>query len=58
MLYRYEDKERYNMPVHKTKSGGYQWGKTGKVYYGKDAKKKAQKQGLAIRLSGWKETKK
>ncbi len=43
------------MPVHKTKSGGYQWGKTGKVYYGKDAKKKAQKQGIAIRLSGWKE---
>ena len=43
------------MPVHRTKSGGYQWGKTGKVYYGKDAKKKAQKQGVAIRLSGWKE---
>lgn len=46
------------MPVHRTKSGGYQWGKTGKVYYGKDAKKKAQKQGIAIRLSGWKEKKK
>lgn len=45
------------MPVHKTKSGGYQWGKTGKIYYGKDAKKKAQKQGIAIRLSGWKENK-
>lgn len=43
------------MPVHKTPGGGYQWGKTGKVYYGKDAKKKAEKQGLAIRLSGWKE---
>lgn len=46
------------MPVHRTKSGGYQWGKTGKVYYGKDAKQKAQKQGIAIRLSGWKEKKK
>jgi hypothetical protein len=20
------------MPIHKTKSGGYKWGKTGKVY--------------------------
>ncbi len=42
------------MPVHKTKSGGYQWGKSGKTYYGKDAKKKAQKQGKAVRASGWK----
>lgn len=31
------------MPVHKTKSGGYKWGKTGKTYYGKSAKNKAQK---------------
>lgn len=45
------------MPVHKTPGGGYQWGKSGKVYYGKGAKKKAEKQGLAIRLSGWKEPK-
>lgn len=43
------------MPVHKTPGGGYQWGKYGKVYYGKGAKQKAEKQGLAIRLSGWKE---
>lgn len=42
------------MPVHKTKSGGYKWGKSGKTYYGKNAKSKAQKQGRAIRASGWK----
>ena len=41
------------MPVHKTKSGGYKWGKSGKTYYGKGAKKKAQRQGKAIRSSGW-----
>lgn len=39
------------MPVMKTKSGGYKYGKTGKVYYGKDAKKKAIKQGQAIQIS-------
>lgn len=42
------------MPVHKTKSGGYKWGKSGKTYYGKGAKRKAQKQGRAVRASGWK----
>ena len=42
------------MPVHKIQ-GGYQCGKTGKKYYGKDAKKKAKTQELAIRLSGYKE---
>lgn len=42
------------MPVHKTKSGGYKWGKSGKTYYGKGAKQKAQKQGRAVRASGWK----
>ena len=46
------------MPVHKTKSGGYQWGSSGKVYYGKDARKKAELQGYAIEKSGYKETKK
>ena len=45
------------MPVHKTKSGGYQWGKTGKIYYGKGAKQKAQKQGIAIKLNQTKNTK-
>ena len=45
------------MPVHKTKDGGYQWGKTGKVYYGSDAKKKAEQQGRAIEGTGWTEKK-
>lgn len=38
------------MPVHKVK-GGYQWGETGKVYKGRDAKKKAIKQAIAIAYS-------
>lgn len=42
------------MPVHKI-PGGYQYGQTGKKYYGKDAKKKALKQQLAIELSGYDE---
>ena len=44
------------MPVHKI-PGGYQYGQSGKKYYGKDAKKKALKQQLAIELSGYEETK-
>lgn len=44
------------MPVHKI-PGGYQYGQTGKKYYGKDAKKKAKRQELAIRLSGYREKK-
>lgn len=39
------------MPVKKTKGGGYRYGKTGKTYYGKGAKAKADKQGRAIRAS-------
>lgn len=35
------------MPVHKI-PGGYQYGETGKKYYGKDAKKKAELQARAI----------
>lgn len=42
------------MPVHKI-NGGYQYGTTGKKYYGKDAKTKAKRQALAIRLNGYKE---
>ena len=37
------------MPVHKV-SGGYKWGKTGKVY---PTKAEAEKQGRAIRASGY-----
>jgi len=39
------------MPVQKTKSGGFKWGESGKIYYGKDAKNKASKQGRAIKAS-------
>lgn len=42
------------MPVHKTKDGGYQWGKSGKVYKGEDAKQKALRQARAIYASGYK----
>jgi len=40
------------MPVQKIKLSssrvGYRWGQTGKVYTGKDARKKAQAQGKAV----------
>lgn len=39
------------MPVHRTKGGGYKWGKKGKTYYGKGARKKAARQGRAIRAN-------
>jgi len=42
------------MPIHKvTKNGktGYQWGTTGKAYFGTDAKKKATDQAQAIKAS-------
>ena len=41
------------MPVHKTPGGGYQWGNSGKVYYGKNAKAKAEKQGRAAYANGY-----
>lgn len=42
------------MPVHKTKSGGYKYGKSGKIYYGNGDKKKAHKKERAIYASGYK----
>lgn len=39
------------MPVKRV-SGGYRWGKTGKVY---KSKAKAERQGRAIYASGWRE---
>lgn len=39
------------MPTRKTKGGGYRYGKTGKTYYGKGAKAKAERQGRAIKAS-------
>jgi hypothetical protein len=41
------------MPVRKFK-GGYQWGNSGKVYKGKNAKKKATEQGRAAFANGYK----
>ena len=40
------------MPVRKT-SGGYQWGSHGKIYKGKNAKRKAAAQGRAIYAHGY-----
>lgn len=39
------------MPVRRTKSGGYKYGSSGKTYYGKGAKSKAERQGRAIKAS-------
>jgi len=41
------------MPVRKVK-GGYKWGNSGKLYKGKGAKQKAQRQARAIYASGYK----
>jgi hypothetical protein len=43
------------MPVHKTSSGGYQFGTSGKVY---KTKAEAEKQAKAIYASGYREKKK
>lgn len=45
------------MPVHKVGKDGYQWGRTGKIYFGKNARRKAEAQGKAIEESGWTERK-
>lgn len=42
-----------NMPVRKV-AGGYQWGKSGKVY---PTAAQAERQGRAIIASGWREKK-
>ncbi|MFW9949857.1 MAG: hypothetical protein ACFFKA_07015 [Candidatus Thorarchaeota archaeon] len=46
------------MPVHSVRKNGkivgYQWGNHGKIYRGKDARKKAGKQGAAAHASGYK----
>ncbi len=39
------------MPVRRTKGGGYKYGSKGKTYYGKGAKKKAARQGRAIKAN-------
>lgn len=45
------------MPVHKVGKDGYQWGNSGKIYRGKDARRKAEAQGKAIIASGYREKK-
>ena len=39
------------MPIEKTKGGGFKYGESGHIYYGKDAKEKAIKQAVAIKYS-------
>ena len=39
------------MPVQSCGKGGKRWGKHGKCYHGKDATKKAARQGRAIKAS-------
>ena len=51
LLIRIVPERTIDMPVRKTKGGGYRYGSSGKTYYGKDAKKKAAKQGRAIQAS-------
>jgi len=41
------------MPVQKVK-GGYRWGDSEKIYRGKGAKEKAEKQGRAAFANGYK----
>lgn len=43
------------MPVRKVGPNSYQWGTSGKVYTGKDAKAKAERQGRAAYASGYRE---
>ena len=45
------------MPVRKVGKDCYQWGTSGRVYCGKNAKRRAEKQGQAVRATGWKERK-
>ena len=45
------------MPVHKTKGGGMQWGKRGKVYHGKGVRAKAEAQRKAAYAHGYKGSK-
>jgi hypothetical protein len=47
----YLNQEDRQMPVHRTRGGGYQYGQRGKVYHGKGAKAKAARQGRAIQAS-------
>jgi len=39
------------MPIEKVNLTGFRFGKKGKIYYGPGARKKAAKQGAAIKIS-------
>ena len=40
------------MPVHR-EGKGYRWGKSGKLYFGPNAKEKAERQGRAAYANGY-----
>jgi len=47
-----------NMPVHKVRENGrvgYQWGNSGKVYFGPGAMRRARRQGQAAHAAGYRE---
>jgi hypothetical protein len=46
------------MPVREVRNGCYRWGSSGKVYCGKGAKAKAERQGRAAYAAGYKGSKK
>ena len=49
------------MPVHKVRQGnkvGYQWGTSGRIYFGAGAAEKAAKQGQAAYAAGYQPKKK
>lgn len=41
------------MPVHSVSGGGWRWGRSGKIYHGKGAKEKAERQGRAAYARGY-----
>lgn len=44
------------MPVQKVRTSkgiGYRWGQSGKIYYGANARERAERQGRAVRASGY-----
>lgn len=46
------------MPVHKVRENGrvgYQWGNSGKVYFGPGAMRRATRQGQAAHAAGYRE---
>jgi hypothetical protein len=53
------DRQSDNMPVHKVREDGrvgYQWGNSGKVYFGPGAMRRATRQGQAAHAAGYRES--